>query len=182
MLDTYTQANKLFFQKLTALRLTLATREKDTAIKLFRPFRRRPRARRKDNYSGGARERMLWPENNWTTSEVKREGTSEEKWFTSNFDASKVSAAPVDAQKTQCLCAEWWSGDDWSLWCVLCLIHSVPAVVQTSSKGSVLLLFTPAQAGANDCSNTAASRHWAIQRKEVLWGFIGREYSTRKTC
>ena len=134
------------------------------------------------NYSGGARERMLCPENSWTTSEVKREGTSEEKWFTSNLDASKVSAAPVDAQKTQCLCAEWWSRDDWSLWCVLCLIHWVPTVVQTSSKGSVVaLVFTPAQAGTSACSNTAASRNLAIQRNEDMWSFIGLKYSTRNT-
>jgi hypothetical protein len=49
---------------------------------------------------------MLCPENTRTKGKARSEITSEEVWLTKSLEASKESAAPVDAQKTQCLCAD----------------------------------------------------------------------------
>ena len=54
----------------------------------------------------------------------------------------------------------------------------MPTAVQISSKGLSAEPLTPAQAGANACSNTAASKNWAIQRMELVCDFIEVEYST----
>ena len=124
-------------------------------------------------YRGGARERMIWPENTRATRKFEGEKLTSVGCSSRYENALNDAKASVEEQNTQCLDESWCAFDDFSsCWSKPplsnCFIHFVPKTVQISDNSLPFpadLNLLAAKDGATAWSNTATSRNFVIWRK-----------------